>query len=192
MSRTVAKNLAREIEDHLSGDSKDQSTAARLISNVGGVGLLRNPSEADLPAEQLRTTLRFWQSLPKVQGIPNAVKIDPEKLLSVLGYLMLIDIDKKNDDFRYSVYGTKIAEVTGFDMTGKSVWDIATTSSIQVFFAACYMAAEAMRCPLYTVHEPPREITVNHWHRLILPLGLNGEIKRFLVCNMPIVSNELR
>jgi hypothetical protein len=33
---------------------------------------------------------------------------------------------------------------------------------------------------------------VNHWHRLILPLGLNGEIKRFLVCNMPIVNNEPR
>ena len=192
MSRTAARYLADQIVTCLSSDSGAQRAATSLKIEIKGVELVRDPLEEDLPIEMLRLVLRFWRRLPRVDGIPNVVKIQPEQVRPALGYLMLIDIVEENDDYRYALYGTKIAAVSGFDMTGKSVWDVATTAPIKVFFAACYTAARRLKCPIYSIHEAPPSITVSHWHRLILPLGLDGRIKRFLVCNVPIHKGEVR
>ena len=191
MSRAEAGDLAEKVIRHLSRNVA-QSPAAFLKLPINDLYLSSHPSPEDLPAEQLRTVLRFWSGLPKVGGVPNVLKIKPEDVWPALGYLILIDIDEENEDFRYALYGSRIAAVSGFDMTGRSIWDIETTSSVQNFFAACYIAAYRMRCPIYTVHEAPRIITISHWHRLILPLGLDGQIKRFLVCNLPISNGDVR
>lgn len=174
------------------GGAGDRQVASLLNHQVQGLALVRDPDEADLPLEQLRSVLRYWKGLPRVEGVPDILRVDPEALLAALGYIMLIDIDERSGDLRYALYGSRIAEVAGFDMTGKSVWDIPTTSPIQTFFAACYMAARQLKCALYTVHKAPPSITVSHWHRIILPMGAGGEVKRFLVCNMPIKDGELQ
>jgi hypothetical protein len=172
------------------GDDAAEINAA-LNFEVKGIRLLRDPGENDLPLEELRLVLRYWQALPKTQGVADLLKIDPHALRRALGYLMLIDVGPGESEFRYALYGSKIAAVAGFDMTGKTVWQVATTSAIQTFFAACYRVACAERCTLYSVHKAPPQITASHWHRLILPLGRSGEVKRFLVCNTPIQNGQL-
>lgn len=193
----AAGSVTEGIIHYLSGGAQagaagERQLAALLHHQVQGLALVRDPVEADLPLEELRSVLRYWQGLPRVGGVPDILRVDPEALLAALGYIMLIDIDERSGDLRYALYGSKIAEVAGFDMTGKSVWDIPTTTPIQTFFAACYMAARQLKCALYTIHQAPPAITVSHWHRVILPLGEAGEVKRFLVCNMPIKDGELQ
>ncbi len=191
MSEISVERVAEAIERYLASGRGEAAIAELLNFEVKDLKILREPAEADLPMEQLRLTLRYWQSLPQVSRVPNVMKIDPYKLRRALGYLMLIDVGQGPNDFRYALYGTKIAEVAGFDMTGKTVWDIATSSAVQIFFAACYRAIRTHPCPLYTVHKAPPQITASHWHRLILPLGENGQVKRFLVCNTPIQHGHL-
>lgn len=186
MSGTSVERITEVIARYLATGQGAANVTEALNFEVKDVKLLRAPAEADLPFEELRCTLRYWCSLPRVGAIPDVLKIDPDKLRCALGYLMLVDAGPGPNDFRYALYGSKIVAVAGFDMTGKTVWDIATASAIQNFFAACYRAARQERCPLYTVHKGPPQITASHWHRLILPLGENGEVKRFLVCNTPI------
>ncbi len=192
MSRAEVNELAQKIKTYLSMDGERPPLSSYLNIAVNGLEAVKDPSEADLPTVQLRCTYRYWRQLPHVDGVADTVKVDPEKVLSALGYLILIDIDGHDDVFRYALYGTRIAEVAGFDMTGKQVWDIDTTSAVRCFFAASYIAARQLRCPIYTVHEAPPKITVSHWHRLILPMGLNGVIQRFLICNVPIYNGEVR
>ena len=191
MDQAHAKELADRIVEYVLSGARYPDTAVFLKTDVEGLNLIRNPRENDLPLKHLRTVMRFWRKLPQIDGVPNVVKIDPEQLISVLGYLMLVDIGGEAD-FRYSLYGTKIARVSGFDLTGKCVWEDATTSSTQTFLAACYLAARQLKNPIYLVHKPSHSITVSHWHRLILPLGLGGDIKRFLVCSVPILDGEIR
>ncbi len=192
MSRAAAREMADKIAAYLSEPAPSLSAAEYLGSTVNGLKIRRDPPVEALPAEQLRSVLQFWLELPKVDGIPNIVKVEPEQVREALGYLILLDTDEENDDFRYSLYGSRIAEVTGFDMTGKSIWSIATSQSVQIFFAGCYMAALRLRCPIYTIHESPPFISVSLWHRIILPLGLNGAVSRFLVCNLPIHEGQVR
>lgn len=168
----------------------EHHVASLLNDKIKGLKLLREPKEEDLPVKPLRVVLRYWQKLPKLDGVANVLKVEPEQLVPALGYLMLVDVDEEKGDFRYALYGSKIALTAGFDMTGGYVSGIKTTSAIKIFFASCYKAAIVLRCPVYTVHEAPPEITASHWHRLILPLGKGGDIQRFLVCNVPILNGE--
>ncbi|GAB4359075.1 MAG: hypothetical protein Kow00114_11730 [Kiloniellaceae bacterium] len=191
MSELSLARVAEAIQQHLARGGDIGRVSAALNHEVKDIALFRDPAEADLPLEELRCVLRYWQRLPKVGGVADILKIDPAALRGALGYLMLVDAGPGENEFRYALYGSKIAAVAGFDMTGKTVWQVATTSAVQTFFAACYRAALALRCPLYTIHKAPPQITASHWHRLILPLGANGEVKRFLVCNTPIQDGRL-
>lgn len=153
--------------------------------------MVYDPSEPQLPTEALRSTLRYWQGLPITDGIPDSVKIEPTELSAALGFLMLIDFDDEAGDFYYALYGSKIAETSGIDLTGKSVWQGRTARSVQIFTVACYLAARRLKRPIYSVHESPPTVTSSRWHRLILPMGRGGEIKRFLVCNVPILDGKV-
>jgi hypothetical protein len=191
MSGVSLERVAGAMAHYLSSGQGEAAVAEVLNFEVKDLKLLRAPTEADLPVEPLRATLRYWQGLPKAEAVADVLKIEPEKLVGALGYLMLVDIGADTSEFRYALYGTRIAAVSGFDMTGKSVWDVATSSVMQTFFAACYRAVRETRCPLYSVHKAPPQITASHWHRLILPLGKAGAVKRFLVCNTPIQNGIL-
>ncbi|MDJ0942438.1 MAG: PAS domain-containing protein [Kiloniellales bacterium] len=186
----TASDLAGKVVAYLTERGEGQRLAAFPGLEIKGLELVLEPSEQDLAADELKAVLRYWQDLPRRDGIPDVIKVEPDRLLSALGYLMLIDFGEAEDDFRYALYGSKIAKVSGFDMTGKSIWDIPTTSAVQVFFAACYMAVGRLKRPIYSVHEAPPAITVSHWHRLILPLGKDGEVRRLLVCNVPISKGK--
>jgi len=191
MSEISLERVAEAIQRHLTKGGETARVSAALNHEVKDLVLQREPAEADLPLEELRGVLRYWQNLPKVAGVADVLKIDPSALRGSLGYLMLVDAGPGENEFRYALYGSKIAAIAGFDMTGKTVWQVATSSAVQTFFAACYRAVRSLRCPLYTVHKAPPQITASHWHRLILPLGMNGEVKRFLVCNTPIQDGRL-
>ena len=168
------------------GDEGD--VAAALNDEVRGLRLSWDPESADLPTTAMRAARAYWESLPRSNGIPEVLQVEPERLRAALGYIMLVDVGEVAGDFRYALYGSKIAAVSGFDMTGKSIWDIPTVSAVQILFAGCYLAVGRARRPLYSVHEAPPSITVSAWHRLILPLGGSGAVRRFLVCNQPLKS----
>lgn len=191
MKSPTATAAVEGIVRFLSAGRPSDAIADYLDIPIRGLKLQLDPAEGDLPTEMQKTTLRYWQGLPKVDGIPDRVKVDPEALRPALGYLMLVDRLGEAFEFRYSLYGSRIAGVSGFDMTGRTVWDIQTLDEIRLFLAACYQAVTELRLPLFTVHEAPMSITVSHWHRLILPLGQAGEVQRFLVCNVPIHDGEV-
>ncbi len=143
-----------------------------------------DPKPEDIEIEELRFLLNYWQGQRQDSKIPNLSKIDALDLTPCLGYLMVLDIGQ--DELTYRVYGTKIARASGFDLTGKTVSSITSHSFIPTFFNACYRATQRRQIPILTQHEPPVEISVYSWTRLILPLANDaGEIVRFLAGNFP-------
>jgi hypothetical protein len=191
MSEISLDRVTEALIAQLSAGADPGQLAEALNFEIKDLLVKGTPTEADLPQEALRATLRYWQALPQVDGVAEVPQIDPTQLRPALGYLMLVDVGAGPNEFRYRLYGTKIAKVAGFDMTGKTVWEIATSSVIQTFFAACYRAVRDLHCTLYTVHRAPPHITASHWHRVILPLGKAGKVTRFLVCNTPIQDGKL-
>lgn len=162
-----------------------------LADFLGGDALhverILETGRANFPTLHLKAAFDYWLDLPKLEGIADTEKIDPNDLIPALGYLALVDVEE-GDDYRYALFGSKIARVSGIDMTGKTLSNFETTDEAKTFIWACYQLAGEIRQPLYTIHQAPPEITVSQWHRLILPLGKGGRITRFLVCSVPITA----
>jgi hypothetical protein len=147
-----------------------------------------DPSEADLRKDELCFLLRWWRALADKHGgmPPASLPIDPLALRPALGYLMTLDVMPEAADFRYRLFGSRVAERSGFDLTGKLVSKVPGPPDGVAWFLATYAAAALERAPLYAEHTPWSAMSVTRWYRLILPLaGPDGSVARFLVGNVP-------
>ncbi|MFN4278221.1 MAG: PAS domain-containing protein [Ferrovibrio sp.] len=145
-----------------------------------------NPVPEELPTQQIPFLLRHWHALRERHGSVRPEHVDPFDLRPVLGYVLLLDVLDDGADYRYRLYGTEVARIAGFDMTGKRTSEMVTGSLASNFYLAIYRAMLRRPEPVYSWHEMPMEITINSWDRIVLPLqDVDGRIVRIITCNVP-------
>lgn len=148
------------------------------------------PVRDDLQPEPLKFLLTHWSALRQGRSVPLAGDIDALKMRPALGYVLLLDILEGGQDFRYRLFGTIIAAVSGFDLTGKLMSAHPASSYIVDFYFATCRAVLRRREPLATVHSPPIAVSTTVWHRLVLPLAdANGNTIRLLIGVVPVARD---
>jgi len=157
-----------------------------------------DPQEDDLHHDELRFLLRWWHRLAAAHGglPPASLKLDPLALRPALGHLATLQPEAGGADFRFRLYGSIIAERTGFDMTGKLASAMPSAPDAVAFLTATYRAVSRERTPLYSEHTPWSGQSVTRWFRLLLPfVGDDGAVERIVVGNLPganrLASHEL-
>ncbi|MBI3515875.1 MAG: PAS domain-containing protein, partial [Proteobacteria bacterium] len=139
------------------------------------------PASGQLAAPPLRFLLEHWLRLSQDIGLPLARKIDPFELKPALGYIMLLEPVAGDRDFCYRLYGSRIADISGFDMTGKLLSEHPASTYATELGIAVYRAVVRRRRPLYTTRNPVGGKFARRWHRLILPFAdASGSITRLL------------
>ena len=134
-----------------------------------------------------RTVAAYWaEERDRRRGIPRAEWFDPVCVAPALGYLLLLDAVDGGSDFRYRVYGTRIANIAGFDHTGKRVSELPEPAAS--VFQVQYGAVADLRAAVYAEHDAPSSISsLVRWCRLALPLSDDEDrIRRLLVVNVPV------
>lgn len=130
---------------------------------------------------------RFWnlcRERLRVDGQLYAEDLNLADFDTLVDWLMVLRVDPANDSFVYAHYGKGIAEHFGRDMSGRSTTDFG--GHISEFFTAAYREVRRQRQWLLTDHEPPRQIFVCSWRRLIVPLvGGQDRITGFIAINVP-------
>lgn len=177
------------VEDHLAeavarGDRRqlDELFAAEGLETPV---IAWSPATVSLPDAALRFLNDYWRGLRNGDGLPLASAVQPPDMKPALGVIMLLDVLNGGEDFRYRVYGTRIAQYSGFDMTGRRTSEIRTSDYVSTFFLSLYRAAMIRREAVHTRHNPSAEVSARTWDRLILPLaGPDGEVGRLLVGNV--------
>ncbi|MDP6689768.1 MAG: PAS domain-containing protein [Alphaproteobacteria bacterium] len=119
--------------------------------------IIWSPSQAELEEEVLRVLLTYWRGLPRGRNLPLASKVDPLEMRPALGYVMLLDVEDDGWDYRYRVYGTSIAERSGFDATGKLLSELALRP-MEPFFLASYRACVLQSSFMFARHIPPLRV----------------------------------
>jgi len=140
-------------------------TSHRLFQSngLGAPSIVWAPELTDIQHPVLRRFHRFMTGAAQSHGRVSTEAFEALDLGDLEDHLMVLQVLHNGYDFRYERYGAEIAAHFGTDMTGL------LTSS---------------------VHEPPSEILVQTWRRLIIPLfEPTGEIKRVAVANVP--DNDL-
>jgi hypothetical protein len=145
------------------------------------------PSLERLSATQLRFLLRYWSELAGARDMPRAKQIDALEMRPALGYINLLDVIESGEDFRYRVFGSVIAAVAGYDMTGRKMSALKTAPYMAEFSLAACRAVVLRGQPLLTEHRPPPSaVPTVAWHGLILPLaGEDGAVARLLIGSVP-------
>lgn len=184
-SRVDWRVVAAWTSEVLAGDPSSARAAFRA-KGARGPEIVWSPTVEALPAPQLRFLLRYWQELAGGRKMPLAKQIDAIEMRPALGYIMLIDVVGRGEDFRYRLFGSSIAGVSGFDMTGRCVSEHRASPHIVEFALSVYRAVLQRGEPLFTEHGPAGAINTFSWYRLILPLAdEKDEITRFIVGNIP-------
>ena len=134
--------------------------------------------------ERTRSLLDFYAWLPAISGVPDRSLADAFSLKPWLGSLMILEPLEAGVDFRYRLYGCAIAEVAGFDMTGRKVSDFGSRTG--AFFMNVYRRSFSSDTVWLThnLGEHARRFVV--WERLILPFATSAGGRHLVVSNIPI------
>jgi hypothetical protein len=153
-------------------------------------GVAWNPAPELFETAALRFLTSYWRALAGPDRLPHLKQIDPLALRPALGYVMLLDLVENGRDFRYRVYGSIVASVSGFDMTGKLLSEHPASPYVTEFALAGYRAAVQRREPIYTERHPVGAVHTTRWQRVALPLvGDDGTIARILAGTAPLASD---
>lgn len=178
------------VDAMLASDASDFGPLAGVYREHG----LRLPTvhlearDGDIVFDEQRRLLRWWHELA-AGGLPPPARIEPTELRQHLGKLTLV-APTGDGDFVYRLHGSRIADATGYELTGRRVSegprDGSVPAPILAYFTAVYRIVQARRQPLYARH-PWRDIRGRPfaWHRLVLPFGDADAVTRQLVSNIP-------
>jgi hypothetical protein len=149
-----------------------------------------NPGLDQLASERLACVLRYWTFIKNGRDLPGPEPIDPLRMRSALGYVMLLDAVEGGRDFCYRLFGSKLAAVSGFDMTGRRLSDLGASVWVIEFTLASCRAAALRREPVFTSRTPIGAQYTKLWHRIALPLtDEGGAVTRFLAATVPLAGS---
>jgi hypothetical protein len=163
-------------------------TRVMAASGLAVSGLQWDPPLGALREPALAFLLTYWQGLRESHGqaLPHIDRIEPLDMRPALGNVMLLEAEEGGDDYRYRLYGSRIAERSGFDLTGKRTRDIRTHAAIGLLYRVLYAAVSVRQAALFSRHVSPATVGVRYWDHLILPMtDASGQPRHFLVGNVP-------
>ncbi len=195
------------LRGHLDSLPKETQRAIRELSEDLGAGRTaklqelfrgqgaRSPLVAWAPGMQdLQNPLieKFMEQCLELSDKNGLLRIDDFRLAdfaSMSDWMMVLAVEDEGRQFRYTHYGPAIREHFGRDMTGQTTLDF--DNHISLFFTALYGAVSHRGIPVLSEHEPPAQVFVSSWRRLIVPLFDDvGHVVAFAAINVPM--NELR
>jgi len=147
-----------------------------------------SPSVDELPNETMRGFLQTWDALPRRDGqnLPNHEDFDVFDFRLSMGYMFYLDVLEEGADFRYRVFGSRLAEFAGLDWSGRTLSSYPASTYSRDFMLTGFKAILLRREPLQTQHSSPRNHMIATWHRIVVPLiDDGGVISRILGMNVP-------
>jgi len=141
----------------------------------------------ELPLERveqsrLKLVLEHWNTLRGTRPMPSRRDIDAVALKGALGIVMIARYDAGADDFRFSLFGTEIAQAQRTDYTGKLASEL-RPQAFGELIAGNYRQVRQTGRPYYGRMSLALSREVVSYHRLVLPLGDDGRVDAVLVAS---------
>jgi hypothetical protein len=133
---------------------------------------IRRAGPVDTMDPRLARLRAAWQAKCGVRAMPARADFTFEDFRPWLGHLALLDVVGDGDDFRYVLYGTRLVETFGFDLTGRSAREAIAQIGPQPLEE--YRRVVASRLPDHVSRMSPankEHLTIT---KLALPLSSDG------------------
>ncbi|WP_119420269.1 PAS domain-containing protein [Desertibaculum subflavum] len=130
---------------------------------------------------RLRRLHQHWVQLCGDRPLPSPDQFDILTLPQLMGYLHIVEVEGEPPRFRFRLFGTRIAEIGGRDLTGRWVDDIEPPRWAEAVQAA-FLQPLTHRLPCYSRSDDAYDLGAIEMHRLACPFSSNGhDIDRLLV-----------
>ncbi len=163
----------------------DLSAVRAAFAKAGGKGpdVIWRPEPAQIRADENRFLLSFWHESRGEESLPPVSALDPLRIQPALGRVSVVEPVENGRDFRYRLFGTIMAAVSGFDHTGKLLSDHPSSTHVVTFTLAVYRAALIRQAPVLSSYAPVARYAAA-WERLMLPFAASdGSVTRILTGN---------
>ena len=153
------------------------------------IEVIVDPDESDLvDIRQKRLRHHWWTAQRERSALPVRSDISRSFLDDLVDIIAVVS--KIDNALRYDSFGKSLADAFGRDMTGEEIDSL--PPSVGQMFRAVYLLSEHRRVPVFTRHKPPPGVPVDHWLRLVVPLGDSDRTRvgGFIVCSIPVAEPD--
>ncbi len=124
--------------------------------------------------ERLTRLLDYWESRRAGRIMPARTDIDPVDIAWLLGHVLLIDVQRDPQRFRFRLVGTKTPRRHNVDFTGMWVDEIPFPEAARTLVAS-YRDLVALARPARVVRNEVLDGHRIRWETIVLPLAADGE-----------------
>lgn len=141
--------------------------------------LIESVALSDMPNQNFAAALQYWIDAKKDRVLPPPEAIAPSRLPRVLiSSLTVLAVEDGPKRLRFRLFGTKLVDATGFDLTGKFGEDVIGAEETN---ARHYAAIEAKRPYLFNGPLTWSSRDYKGYTALVMPFGDEaGKVTRFL------------
>ena len=123
----------------------------------------------------------WWIANPESGGLPDRRSFDPAQFKALMPNLLIVEIEPDPFRVRYRLVGTRVAQFTGFDFTGKYLDELIAAGSASEWQNQ-YQAACANRRPVFgAITEPTTSGGTFTFEFGLFPISAGGaEVRQFI------------
>ena len=138
---------------------------------------------AQLVIREQRELFDYWRSCAKEGGLPSRGRINPAEIPALLPGISILDAGKAPEEVIYRLAGTRLRDIFGQEVTGKSVFDLEFGEK-RNYWLAVYRKVIEEKVPMQGAIKGPvadRDHVVLFWMRL--PLSNDGKSVNKILCH---------
>ncbi|MGB0085563.1 MAG: PAS domain-containing protein [Rhodomicrobiaceae bacterium] len=138
---------------------------------------------AQLVIREQRELYDYWRGCAKDGRMPSRASINPVAIPSLLPGISILDAGNRPEDVIYRLAGTRLREIFGKEVTGKSVFDLEFGEK-RNYWLAVYRKVIDEKVPMQGAIKGPvadRDHVVLFWMRL--PLSENDDRVNKILCH---------
>lgn len=138
---------------------------------------------AQLVIREQRELFDYWRACAKGRPMPRRADINPAAMAGLLPGISILDTGTCPDQLTYRLAGTRLREIFGREVTGKSVFDLEFGEK-RNYWMAVYRKVIEERTPMQGAVKGPvanKDHVVLFWMRL--PLSDSGDTVNKVLCH---------
>jgi len=138
---------------------------------------------AQLVIREQRELFDYWRACAKGRAMPRRADINPAAMAALLPGISILDAGARPDQITYRLAGTRLRDIFGREVTGKSVFDLEFGEK-RNYWIAVYRKVIEERVPMQGAVKGPvadKDHVVLFWMRL--PLSDNDNCVNKVLCH---------
>jgi len=138
---------------------------------------------AQLVIREQRELFDYWRGRARCRPMPGRMDINPADMAAMLPNISILDAGNRPDQMTYRLAGTRLRDIYGCEVTGKSVFDLEFGEK-RDYWLSIYRRVLEEKIPMQGAVKGPvveRDHMVLFWMRL--PLSDNDCVVNKVLCH---------